>query len=193
MAVLCTWTEDSRKEKARECARKVSTSKTKVQRSEMKSTPELNIYDKKWLSQRQDYSEHVNLPSEDEAFQEKTWWGEMLHIVLPYKVLQPNKENNPNFFIFIFNHEVKGLIVFYLLLHFKVTNRNILTSFVSLLSTALFCGIENWIGDKKKGEKKYSSLDTRFLMNPGSSSNISHLLMQQNLLRSSHICRGSSC
>lgn len=45
--VLSTWTEDSRKEKARECARKVSTSKTKVQRSKMKSTPELKIYDKK--------------------------------------------------------------------------------------------------------------------------------------------------
>lgn len=54
--------------------------------------PELKIYDKKWLSQRQDYSEHVNLPSEDEELQEKTWWGEMLQIVLPYKGFQPNKE-----------------------------------------------------------------------------------------------------
>lgn len=90
--VLSTSTEDSRKEKAGECARKVNTSKTKVQRSKMKSTPELKIYDKKWLSQRQDYSEHVNLPSEDEKVQEKTWGGEMLQIVLPYKGFQPNKE-----------------------------------------------------------------------------------------------------
>lgn len=90
--VLSTSTEDSRKEKAREWARKGSTSKTKVQRSKMKSTPELIIYGKKWLSQRQDYSEHVNLPSEDEVLQEKTR-GEMLRFVLPYKVLQPNKEN----------------------------------------------------------------------------------------------------
>lgn len=41
--VPSTSTEDSRKEKAEECARKVNTSKTKVQRSKMKSTPELNI------------------------------------------------------------------------------------------------------------------------------------------------------
>lgn len=87
--VLSTWTQDSRKEKAGECARKVSTSKTKVQRSKMKSTPELKIYDKKWLSQRQGYSEHVNLPCEDEVFQEKTRWGEMLHVVRPCNVLQP--------------------------------------------------------------------------------------------------------
>lgn len=58
----------------------------------MKSTQELKIYDKKWLSQKQDYSEQVNLPSKDEVFLEKTWWREMLHIVLPYKVLPPYQE-----------------------------------------------------------------------------------------------------
>lgn len=36
--VLSTSTQDSRKGKAGECARKVNTSKTKVQRSKMKST-----------------------------------------------------------------------------------------------------------------------------------------------------------
>lgn len=49
--------------------RKVTVSKTKVQwtsTSKDEKYPELKIYDEKWRSQRQDYSEHFNLPSKDE-------------------------------------------------------------------------------------------------------------------------------
>lgn len=125
---------EKREKKESVLQRKVPVSKTKVwwtSPSKDEKYPELKIYDEKWVSRRQDYSEHFNLPSKDEDNSKKR------HDEWCYRLFSP-PDGNSHIQKSIFSTQPgwwSALYLFFLvcfILYFKCIIKQIISLFKSL-------------------------------------------------------------